>query len=514
MSELSERFETHEPGEKQVGEKIRCDACPVMCYIAEGRTGACDRYGNLGGRIVRCDPLTHPRPCGGERRRRRAVRRRGDWDGELVNTGRRFVTAIGAGTTYPDYKPAPFIVSQEVEGVDLVTVVTEGIFSYCGVKVKIDTDRHLGPETAVVRAEGEAVGHVTTGEYGSQMLSLGGVHHLTGGSKSEGRVTCDTLLKLCNRKPVELAIDGGATVIVEAGKPPVIDGKLEQPHARRLRLGHHRHVRRAMARAGRRGGGRRRPHHRRRFRAPGRQGAGLGGYRHQDPRPALDAGALLQGLRAGPRLGRHDDFRSARRSSASGTPKKGARPGLSLLMVSTTGEQFAYYELDDELKPVEKPFPDRLAKSVGLIEENCEPALCTVLFVGGAGGIAARRRHRKPGQPDPLGAGPADLCHRRRRAGLCLAGRRHHPDGRRDPRAGQRLRLCADAGAGGADRIHAAPRRTIWRSAAMRRRSAPSTTSLARGGEYLNAAPTGPAGTDNPWPPLAQLRRARQATPR
>ena len=67
---------------------------------------------------------------------RRACRRR----------RRRFVTAIGAGTTYPDYKPAPFIVSSEVDGVDMVTVVTEGIFSYCGVKVKIDTDRHLGPE--------------------------------------------------------------------------------------------------------------------------------------------------------------------------------------------------------------------------------------------------------------------------------------------------------------------------------------------------------------------------------
>ena len=39
-------------------EKIRCDACPVMCYIAEGRTGACDRYGNFGGRITRCDPVT------------------------------------------------------------------------------------------------------------------------------------------------------------------------------------------------------------------------------------------------------------------------------------------------------------------------------------------------------------------------------------------------------------------------------------------------------------------------
>ena len=59
---------------------------------------------------------------------------------------------------------------------------------------------------------------------------------------------------------------------------------------------------------------------------------------------------------------------------------------MSLLMVSTTGEQFAYYELDETLKPVEKPFPERLRKSVELIEENCEPALCTVLFVGGAGG--------------------------------------------------------------------------------------------------------------------------------
>ena len=84
-----------------------------------------------------------------------------------------------------------------------------------------------------MRPQGEAVGHVTTGEYGSQMLSLGGVHHLTGGSKAEGRVTCDTMLALCNKLPVELAIDGGATVIVQAGRPPVIDGKLEQ----RMRVG-------------------------------------------------------------------------------------------------------------------------------------------------------------------------------------------------------------------------------------------------------------------------------------
>ena len=46
----------------------------------------------------------------------------------------------------------------------MVTVVSEGIFSYCSVKVKIDTDRWLGPEQANVRCRGEVVGHVTTAE--------------------------------------------------------------------------------------------------------------------------------------------------------------------------------------------------------------------------------------------------------------------------------------------------------------------------------------------------------------
>jgi hypothetical protein len=386
MSELAERFETHDPGAKKVAEKIRCDACPVMCYIAEGRTGACDRYGNVGGAIVRWEPhvvLEHMAGDGAEVVAFAAAQ--GEWSGEIVGAPRRFVTAIGAGTTYPDYKPAPFIVSQEVEGVDLVTVVTEGIFSYCGVKVKIDTDRFIGPEAATVRVQGEAIGHVTTGEYGSQMLSLGGVHHLTGGSKAEGRVTCEALLALCNRQPVELAIDGGATLVVEAGKAPVIDGQQEA----RMRVGCGSatigmfasqwrglvdevvvvddHITGVVSehQAGKVIGwedtgikivGRRS--------TPGRYfkvsepGLGWGGTTISDPRSILG------------------DW----------NPKKGARPGLSLLMVSTTGEHFAYFELDGDLKPVEMPFPDRLRRSVELIAENCEPALCTVLFVGGAGG--------------------------------------------------------------------------------------------------------------------------------
>lgn len=124
-----------------------------------------------------------------------------------------------AGATYPDYKPAPFIVASEYDGIDMVTVVTEGIFSYCGATVKIDTDRYLSHECARVRAEGEVIGHVIISEYGSQMLSLGGVNHLTGGSKKEGRVTCATLLALCNGEAVELEIEDGAAITVQAGRP-------------------------------------------------------------------------------------------------------------------------------------------------------------------------------------------------------------------------------------------------------------------------------------------------------
>ncbi len=57
-----------------------------------------------------------------------------------------------------------------------------------------------------------------------------------------------------------------------------------------------------------------------------------------------------------------------------------------MVMVSTTGEQSAYFELDEALRPVERELPAALAFSVERIKENCEPALASVLFMGGAGG--------------------------------------------------------------------------------------------------------------------------------
>jgi 6-hydroxynicotinate reductase len=346
--------------------KVLCEACPVLCQITEGRTGACDRWGNVDGVLTRLDPivLTEGQTSTGEER--------------------LFMTGVGAGTTYPDYKPAPFIVASRHEGVDTVTVVTEGIFSYCSFKVKIDTDRYLGPEQGNVRCKGEIVGHVTTAEYGSQMLSVGGVHHLTGGSKKEGRTTCEVMAELGNKQPVELSIDGGSTLIVQSGRAPVVNGVPE-----------------ALMRVG-------------------CGSATIGIFAKQwfgllDEVVVVDdhitgvlsehqagkclgvraSGIELRGRRSTP--GRY--FKVAKPgvgwggtdimdplSIVAGFDSSVSWPGLRLLMVSTTGEHSEYFVLDESLHPRPAEMPAAVREVVDRVAENCEPALSTVLFMGGAGG--------------------------------------------------------------------------------------------------------------------------------
>jgi hypothetical protein len=65
---------------------------------------------------------------------------------------------------------------------------------------------------------------------------------------------------------------------------------------------------------------------------------------------------------------------------------KTARPGLRLLMVSTTGQEAEYFVLDEALHPVPSPMPEPVRRTVERIGENCEPALASVLFMAGAGG--------------------------------------------------------------------------------------------------------------------------------
>ena len=382
--------------------KIECNACPVLCQISEGRTGACDRYANRAGALVRVDPVIllrrelasetpalvpfaeQPSADQGEQAADSTVANKPDWTGDLLLADEVFVTGVGSSTTYPDYKPAPFIVASKAKGVDMVTVVTEGIFSYCSFKVKIDTDRFLGAEQANVRYKGEVVGHVTTAEYGSQMLSLGGVHHLTGGSKKEGRMTVELMQHLGNKQPVECTIDGGASLVVQAGKAPIVNGVEEQRmrvgcgsaavgiFARQLRdlcdevvvvddhitgvLTEHQAGRcLGMVPSGIQMRGRKS--------TPGRYfqvanpGTGWGGTDIADPL------SIIEGWEEGV-----------------------AKPGLRLLMTSTTGEHAQWFVLDEQLQPVEQEMPAEVRRVVERIGENCEPSLCTVLFLGGAGG--------------------------------------------------------------------------------------------------------------------------------
>lgn len=377
--------------DRMAADKIECNACPVLCQISEGKAGACDRYANQAGVLVRLDPvLILERGLAGNAAAPDAAAvpfldaPADPGTGGLLHAPEVFVTGVGSSTTYPDYKPAPFIVSSRHEGVDMVTVVTEGIFSYCSFKVKIDTDRWLGPEQATVRCKGEAVGHVTTAEYGSQMLSLGGVHHLTGGSKKEGRITCDMMMALGNREAVELQIEGGAQLLLQAGRAPVVNGVEEQ----RMRVG------------------------------CGSAAVGIFAqqwYGHVDEAVVVDdhitgilsehqAGRCLDMVPSGIRIrGRRSTpgryFQVANPGTGwggtdltdpmdiiEGWDPKVAYPGLRLLMTSTTGEHCAWYVLDEQLVPRPAPMPPEVAATVARIGENCEPSVASVLFLAGAGG--------------------------------------------------------------------------------------------------------------------------------
>src|SRR5450755_4392805 len=43
--------------ERMASSKIECNACPVLCQISDGKTGACDRYANHEGALIRVDPV-------------------------------------------------------------------------------------------------------------------------------------------------------------------------------------------------------------------------------------------------------------------------------------------------------------------------------------------------------------------------------------------------------------------------------------------------------------------------
>jgi NAD-dependent dihydropyrimidine dehydrogenase PreA subunit len=192
------------------GDTLLCKNCGVNCRIPDGKQGACKRFRNDAGNLVLVRPLQIPLNT--------------KLDPEKIATARPVVSAVGAGAAYPDYKPAPYIVTEKRGDLDVVTVVTEAPVSYSSMMVKIDTNTHIGDEGALVRRNGRVVGIVTPEQYGSHILVLGGVNKVKG---PDGMYVVKTMAQLGNKEKVELTIDNGCRLEIQVGEHPVINGVVE-----------------------------------------------------------------------------------------------------------------------------------------------------------------------------------------------------------------------------------------------------------------------------------------------
>ena len=196
------------------------------------------------------------------------------------------------------------------------------------------------------------------------------------------------------------------------------------------------------------------------------------------------------------------------RSSKAGI-RRAARPGLRLLMVSTTGEDAAWFVLDEQLCRSRRRCRRRSQRVVERIGENCEPALSTVLFVAGAGGSL---RAGVTENPVRLTRSIKDLLVNVTCGGAPVyvwpgGGITLMVDVARMP--DNSLRLGADAGDRRADRVHACGSRTTARSAA---------TWTACGGSrtcWPGAATSDRCGSrSDPWPPArAAVARSHERPP-
>jgi NAD-dependent dihydropyrimidine dehydrogenase PreA subunit len=359
-------------------DRVQCDSCPIFCWIGEGYVGACHRYRNEGGELVRITPVhlfdeveefVGPEP--------------------RATIDRPLITGIGAGTTYPDCKPAPFIVNTMRNDVDIVTVVTEAPLSYSSVLVKIDTDFRVGDEGAAIFKGKRKVGMVTTEQYGSKMLSIGGVNLLT---EKDGLLVARMIADISNRKPVKLKIREGSRLQLQIGRAPVIDGF----EADRMRVGCgsatlglfapllkevadeviilDSHLTGLLGEhtAGRFVGAK--PCGvKLRFRqsTPGRyfgdHGEGWGGTSIINPTDVI-----------------------------AGIDPEAAWVGMRLLITETTGQQACLLELGKDGRLHEIPVTKAVERALDSISSSCEPSRVSGVYVGGAGGSARAGVARHP----------------------------------------------------------------------------------------------------------------------
>lgn len=350
---------------------VQCDACPIECFISPDFKGACLRYTNKDGQLLR---IEHPHLF------KEVESIVGPEPEEAIR--RPLLTALGSGTTYPDCRPAPYIVKGKQADVDVVTVTTEAPLLYSTIVLKIDTDVPLGDEGAVVTTKKERIGMVITDQYGSKILSIGGPNLLAG---PNGLLVARTLTDLANKKPVKMKINMAIKLELQVGKPPTINGEAagrrivgcgsatvgmfapilkkaadeviilsHPPHTGVLSehaAGRFLNVSKTGVRLNLKKG------------TPGRYiatpGNGWGGTSITDPASLIQSVDLEEG-----------------------------KPGMKILITEPTGSHAALYEVDQKGDLRKLGLTPEVKDVLEAISDSCEMSMVSGVYIGGAGGSA------------------------------------------------------------------------------------------------------------------------------
>lgn len=361
---------------------VVCQICPIHCNVPTEGLGACRRYRNIGDRLERTEPLNVVDP---------SCLKIEDSTG-LPNAP--LMLGLGAGSNlYSADVPSKFVGSAVVDGVEVISCVTETVLSFNGARVKIDTDEFIGENGSPVTRDGVVVGYVNTAEYGSQFIYFGGSHLNT---SPGGHTVLKTTCELLNKRPVTVRTSNVKELVLQHGKPPIIDGV----QAERMRIGCGTVVASSFTLE--------------RWEKVVDEVIGIDydvtskmsthttsgqryGYKDSGITPvgAYSSPGRYFGI---PGKGWGGSSVMEGRDAIASIDKTKAWPGLRLLITEPTAVRAVYFELDENLEPVEKPIPVKVEEILEFIRDNCEPCNCHVSVIAGFGGgirdVISRTRSR------------------------------------------------------------------------------------------------------------------------
>ncbi len=275
---------------------VRCDACPVLCRIRPGRAGACDRYANVGGTLVRTDADRLHGARGRARHAAGAVRRPGGGLGRPHPVAR----TLSWAHLHHRHRRRHHLSRLQARALHRVEPARRRRHRHRGDRGHLQLlrrqgeDRHRPPSRP--RAGGDPRRRRDGGSRHHRRVRLADALHRRRAAphrrQQEGRQ------RHLRHAPEAVRRRGGGARHrwrPHGDRASRQGARRRRPprgaHARRLRLRHGRHLRSAVARARRRGDRGRRPHHRRADRAPGRPLPRHAPRRHPRARAQVDARA-------------------------------------------------------------------------------------------------------------------------------------------------------------------------------------------------------------------------------